>query len=401
MKKATRVRLDKVSDFDAPVERRGTHSNKWDRVTRYYDVPPGDNLPMWVADSDFRVADCITRALREMVDHGVFGYGGDGEGYREAICWWMRTRHGWEIEPDWIFTTTGLVNALAVALDTFTAPGDAVVLFTPVYHAFARAIRAAGREVTTVPLARDGARYVMDFDAAEAALTGRERMVVHCSPHNPGGRVWSQAEQQALAEFAARHDLLVVSDEIHHDLVFPGQVHVPAAKIHGIEDRLVVLTATSKAFNTAGLHTGNVIIPDETLRARFAARMTALAIAPHTVGIAAATAAYSPEGADWIDAQMAYLDGNRHAFDAGIAAIPGVSSMPLEATYLAWVDFAGTGLGADELVQRVEREAGIAANHGATFGPGGETFLRFNFATQRANVDAAVARLHRAFADLQ
>ncbi len=395
------VQADKVAGFDAPVERRGTHSNKWDKVTAYYDVPPEDNLPMWVADSDFRVPDCVTRALRTMVEHGVHGYGGDMDGYREAIRGWMRTRHGWQIAPDWIFTTTGLVNALAVVLDTFTAPGDAVVLFTPVYHAFARAIRAAGREVTSVPLARDGARYVMDFDAAEAALTGRERVVVHCSPHNPGGRVWLRAEQQALAEFAARHDLLVVSDEIHHDLVFPGHEHVPAARIDGMADRLVVLTAPSKAFNTAGLHTGNVIVPDTDLRARFAARMTALAIAPNTAGIAATAAAYSPEGAEWIDAQMLYLDGNRRAFDDGIAAIPGVASMPLEATYLAWVDFAGTGLSAADLVQRVEREAGIAANRGATFGPGGESFLRFNIATQRANIDAAVARLQKAFADLQ
>jgi cystathionine beta-lyase len=226
-------------------------------------------------------------------------------------------------------------------------------------------------------------------------------MLILCSPHNPGGRVWTRAELEGVAAFARRHDLILVSDEIHHDLLMPGQRHIPMAHIDGIADRLVMMTATTKTFNIAGGHTGNVIIHDEALHARFAARMAALGISPNSFGLVMAEAAYSPEGAAWVDALCAYLDGNRALFDAGVNAIPGLRSMPLEATYLAWVDFAGTGMDRAEFTRRVEREARICVNHGPTFGTGGESFLRFNIATPRARVAEAVARLQAAFADLQ
>jgi cystathionine beta-lyase len=207
---------------------------------------------------------------------------------------------------------------------------------------------------------------------------------------------------QGVADFARRHDLILVSDEIHHDLVYPGQKHIVMDLVDPtLRERLVMLTATTKSFNIAGAHSGNVIIPDQALRARFAGRMAALGISANSFGIEMATAAYSPEGADWIDALMVYLDGNRRLFDAGVNSIPGLASMPLEATYLAWVDFAGTGMTAAEFTARVEKGARIAANHGPTFGAGGERFLRFNIATPRARVAQAVERLQAAFADLQ
>jgi cystathionine beta-lyase len=313
----------------------------------------------------------------------------------------MAERHGWQIEPEWIFTTHGLVNGTAMCVDTYTDPGDAVVLFTPVYHAFARVINAAGREVRECPLVNSDGRYEMDFAAYDALMTGTERMLILCSPHNPGGRVWTRAELQGVADFARRHDLILVSDEIHHDLLMPGQRHIPMAHIDGIVDRLVMMTATTKTFNIAGAHLGNVIIPDDALRARFATRMAAMGLSPNSFGLVMAEAAYSPEGAAWVDALCGYLDGNRALFDAGVNAIPGLTSMPLEATYLAWVDFSGTGMDATEFTRRVEREARICVNHGPTFGTGGEGFLRFNLATPRARVAEAVQRLQAAFADLQ
>jgi len=388
-------------DFDEIIDRRGTHSSKWDMMEPLYGVSPADGLAMWVADMDFRPPACVTEALRAMTDHGIYGYYGDDAGYRAAIGWWMDTRHGWQIAPDWIFTTHGLVNGTGLCVDTFTDPGDAVVLFTPVYHAFARVIRAAGRELRECPLVDNAGRYEMDFAAWDAMMTGAERMLVLCSPHNPGGRVWTRAELEGVADFARRHDLILVSDEIHHDLLMPGQRHVPMAHVEGIEDRLVMMTATTKTFNIAGAHVGNVIIPDETLRARFARRMGALGISPNSFGLRMAEAAYSPEGAAWVDALCAYLDDNRRSFDAGVNAIPGLRSMPLEATYLAWVDFSGTGMDRAEFTRRVEREARICVNHGPTFGTGGADFLRFNIATPRARVAEAVERLQAAFADLQ
>lgn len=388
-------------DFDEIIDRRGTHSMKWDMMEARYGISPEDGIPMWVADMDFRAPACVTEALRAMTDHGIYGYYGNDAGYRAAIGWWMAERHGWQIEPEWIETTHGLVNGTAMCIDTYTDPGDAVVIFTPVYHAFARVIRAAGREVRECPLVNDAGRYVMDLKACDGLMTGSERMVILCSPHNPGGRVWTRAELEGVAEFARRHDLVLVSDEIHHDLLMPGQRHIPMARIEGVQDRLVMMSATTKTFNIAGGHTGNVIIPDEGLRARFAARMAAMGMSPNSFGLVMAEAAYSPEGAEWVDALCAYLDGNRTLFDAGVNAIPGVTSMPLEATYLAWVDFTGTGMDAAEFTRRVEREARICVNHGATFGTGGESFLRFNLATPRARVAEAVARLQAAFADLQ
>jgi len=225
--------------------------------------------------------------------------------------------------------------------------------------------------------------------------------VILCSPHNPGGRVWSREELQGVADFAKRHDLVLVSDEIHHDLVMPGHKHIPMAHIGGIEDRLVMMTATTKTFNIAGGHTGNVIIHDPKLRQRFAQRMAALGVSANSFGLIMATAAYSPEGAAWVDELTAYLDGNRKLFDDAVNAIPGLRSMPLESTYLAWVDFSGTGMAPAEFQERVEKSAAIAANHGATFGTGGESFMRFNLATPRARVEEACNRLAKAFSDLQ
>ena len=388
-------------NFDEIIDRVGTHSSKWDMMEQTYGVNPEGGIPMWVADMDFRPPQCVSDAVGAMHDHGIYGYYGDERAYRAAIRWWMDKRHGWAVDEGAIFTTHGLVNGTAMCVDAFTRPGDGVVLFTPVYHAFARVIAAAGRKVVECPLALEGGKYRMDFDAWDAQMTGSERMVILCSPHNPGGRVWSRAELEGVAEFARRHDLILVSDEIHHDLVMPGNRHIPMALIDGIADRLVMMTATTKTFNIAGSHTGNVIIHHPDLRARFAARMAAMGLSANSFGLFMTQAAYSPEGAAWVEALVEYLDGNRKLFDEGVNAIPGASSMPLEATYLAWVDFAGTGMSHDEVTSRIQSGARIAANHGPTFGKGGESWMRFNLATPRARVAEAVERLQNAFADLQ
>ncbi len=388
-------------DFDKQIDRRGTHSLKWDSMERIYGVSPEDGLSMWVADMDFHPPACVQDAVKSMHDHGVYGYYGEDGAYLDAICWWMKTRHNWQIDPSWVFSTHGLVNGTGLCVDAFTQPGEGVVLFTPVYHAFARVIRAAGREVVECPLVNNNGRHELDFDAYDAQMTGNERMLIFCSPHNPGGRVWSRGELAALAAFAKRHQLIIVSDEIHHDLTMPGHTHLPTAAIDGIEDRLITMTASTKTFNIAGSHIGNVIIADPDLRAQFARRMGALGMSPNSFGLFMATAAYSTDGAAWVDALRDYLDGNRKVLDAGLNAIPGVKSMMLESTYLSWVDFNGTGMSADEIHNRVQDQAKIAANHGSSFGLGGENWLRFNIGTPRANVEKAVARMTAAFSDLQ
>jgi cystathionine beta-lyase len=388
-------------DFDEIIDRRGTHCAKWDNMEPIYGVPADTGIAMWVADMDFRPPAVVQSALQDMLDHGVYGYFGDDSKYLAAIQWWMENRHGWKVDKDWIFTTHGLVNGTSMCVDAFTKPGDGVVLFTPVYHAFARVILAAGRKVVECELVNKKGRYELDFDAYDAQMTGNEKLIVFCSPHNPGGRIWTKDELAQVAAFAKRHDLVLVSDEIHHDLVFPGTTHTPMALVDDVQDRLVMMTATTKTFNIAGCHSGNVIIPDPKLRALFATRMNAMGLSPNSFGLVMATAAYSPEGAAWVDELVAYLNDNRKIFDATVNSIPGLRSMPLESTYLAWVDFEGTGMERSEFTKRVEQTAAIAASHGPSFGKGGDTFLRFNIAMPRARVEEACNRLRDAFSDLQ
>ena len=390
-------------DFDQPIQRRGTMCNKWDDMGSVFGLTAPDALAMWVADMDFHAPDAVRRALEATVAHGVYGYPGENRPYLDAIRWWMSHRHGWDVAPEAILSVHGLVNGTALAVDAYTAPGDAVALMTPVYHAFARIVKAAGRRVTELPLATRDGQYALDWDAWSTRLTGDERMLILCSPHNPGGRVWTADELRQIADFCRDRDLILVSDEIHHDLLMPGGPRhmVTALAAPDIADRLVTLTSATKSFNIAGAHLGNAIITDAALRDRYKARMMALGISPGLFGLPMVTAAYSPEGAAWIDALNPYLAENARVFDEGIAAIPGARSMRLQATYLSWVDFSGTGMTAADIHRRVEGDARIAANHGESFGLGGEGHMRFNIATPRARVAEAVDRLQRAFADLQ
>ncbi len=390
-------------DFDEVIDRIGTHCSKWDDMQGAYGVAPDEGgLAMWVADMDFRPPRSVQRAVEDAARHGVYGYPGSNAPYHEAIAWWMEHRHGWKIDQGWILTASGLVNGVAMALDAYTQPGDGIIVMSPVYHAFGRVIRAAGRELVELPLAiRDGG-YRMDWSRWETMLNGSERMLILCSPHNPGGRVWTEEELRDVADFCTRHDLILVSDDIHADLVMPCHRHrMIATVVPEIRDRLVTLTAATKTFNIAGAHIGNAIIADDDLRARFKAALMARGVSPGFLGMDMVAAAYSPQGAAWVDALVEYLDGNRRLFDDGVNAIPGVTSMPLQATYLSWVDFSGTGMSTAEFTARVEKSARIAANHGTSFGVGGDSFLRFNLATPRTRVVEAVARLQDAFADLQ
>ena len=389
-------------NFDEIIDRRGTHSVKWDMMDKLYGVPADTGLSMWVADMDFRPAACIQRALQGMLDHGIYGYFGDDRAYLDSIRWWMANRHGWDVAPEWVLTAHGLVNGTSICVHALTAPGDGVAVMAPVYHAFGKVVRGSGRRLVELPLKNEGGRLEMDFAAWDGMIDPGTKMLILCSPHNPGGRVWTAEELRGVADFCRRHDLILVSDEIHHDLVFPGATHTVMAKAApDALDRMILLTATTKTFNIAGAHTGNIIIPDTALRKRVGDFAFGLGISGNSFGLIMATAAYSPEGAEWVDALVTYLDGNRQLFDGGVNAIPGVASMRLESTYLAWVDFAGTGMAPAEFIARVEKGAGIAANYGSSFGLNGESFLRFNLAMPRAKLAEAVARLQAAFSDLQ
>ena len=388
--------------FNAPIDRRNTNATKWDMMERLYQVSPKDGLAMWTADSDYPTAPCVREAMQWAADHGVFGYGWADDAYLRSIQWWMKERHGWEIDTDWILSCQGLGHGIAMSLDVWTKRGDAVAIFTPVYHEFANKINKSGRTVTECPMHHDGTRYVLDLDDAKSRLTGKETMLIWCSPQNPSGRVWTADELRAVSQFAVENGMLLVCDEIHHDLLYAGETFVPM-HIASPETvgNTVFLTAASKTFNIAGLRTGNLIIPDEALRTQMRNRTSELDYQPNTMGIRAITAAYTPDGATWADAQMMHLTEMRDLLHDGISQIPGVRPMALQSTYLAWVDFAGTGMTHAEIAKRFRDDAKIAVSAGPVFGIGGETFMRINFATQRHIVEEAVQRIQNAFADLQ
>jgi cystathionine beta-lyase len=295
-----------------------------------------------------------------------------------------------------------LGNGIALCLDVWSDPGDAVAIFSPVYHEFALKVKKAGRVMTECPLVRQGDTYVLDLEDAQSRLTGKEKLLIWCSPQNPSGRVWSKEELRAVSAFARKNGMIIVSDEIHHDLVFPEHNFIPMA-LAAPEDtgNAVYLTAPSKTFNIAGQRTGNMIISDPVLRQSMQKRLSTLDYKPSALGMTMIAAAYSPQGAAWADAQIAHLQSNCAIFDAGINAIPGVKSMPLQSTYLGWVDFADTGMAHEEVAARIRDKAKIAVSLGPTFGAGGETFMRFNLATQTATVEEAVRRMQDAFSDLQ
>ena len=389
-------------DFDRPIDRRRTNSGKWDGMEAALGVSPDTGLAMWVADMDFTAPPAVNATLHNLADHGVHGYFGDDCAYKTAIRAWMEQRHGWQVHPDWILTAPGLVAGVAMCLQGLTAPGDGVVLFTPVYHAFHTIIRANERRVVESPLEQVDGRYEMDLEALGRQLDGSERMVILCSPHNPGGRVWSREELRALAAFCAERDLILLSDEVHMDIVYPPHGHcVTATVAPEIADRLVTLTGPAKAFGINGALNGQIIAADPELRNRIGRALAAAGLKSVNRTSAMMTTAAYAHGAEWLDALVRYLDGNRRMFDARVNALPGIRSMALEGTYLAWVDFSGTGMEVEEFSRRVREDAGIGANPGAPFGIGGESFLRFNLGTRAAVVSDALERLEHAFADLQ
>jgi cystathionine beta-lyase len=387
-------------DFDTQLSLRGQHVTKYDAIEKVYGIDGTDVIPMWVADMDFAAAPAIRAALQKQVDLGFTGYFGVPDPVNHAVANWYKTRHGWDVDPDWVRYTHGVVSGFGDVIAAYSAPGDAVILFSPVYHAFYRQIEAMGREVVESPLVERDGRFEMDLEALQAALTGREKIVTFCSPHNPGGRIWEASEIKALAEFCARNDLILISDEIHMDLTFPGVAFTPTAVAAPDHlDRLVVITAASKGFNVAGAETGLLLAPDAGVRAVLDRVMLDRESTPNRFGMAIVRAAFDESG-DWSEAVRGYLAENFALFEARINAIPGVSVMPMQATYLTWVDFSALGMTDTVLLDRL-LGAKVAPNPGTQFGSGGEGRMRFNLALPRPTLMTAIERIEQAFADLQ
>jgi cystathionine beta-lyase len=392
-----------MSDFDRVIDRRGTHATKWDMMAKLSGITAADAIPMWVADMDFAAPPGVTQALAATVERAVHGYYADTGSWAAALADWLARRHGVSIDPEWVSATPGVVSGLGLILQAVSAPGDEVVLFPPAYHAFRKIILANERRILDAQLVERQGRYVMDLDALRQMLTPRTKVVFFCSPHNPGGTMWSADEIRALAAFCAEHDLILVSDEIHCDLVLGGTKHIPTiAAAPEIADRLITCVAGTKTFNLAGAHVGACVTSNAALKRRIDARIAASGLGSYNAFGMIATEAAWRTGEAWLDELRPYLAGNRDLFDSRIeAAAPGARSMRLDATYLAWVNFSGTGLSAAEVAARVNDRARIYVSPGSQFGPGGETWLRFNFATPRPILREALDRLDEVFGDLR
>lgn len=381
-------------DIETLPDRRGTGAFKWD-------LARPDEIPLWVADMDFPCASQITAALSQRIQHPVFGYTDVGDEYREAFCRWQQGRNNWTISPDELVIMPGVMPAISLVVERYTRPGDSVAIFSPVYFPFFEVTEQLGRHVVRIPLAIEqeaGPRYTIDEVALERAL-GESRMLLLCSPHNPGGRVWTRDELGMIAAAAQRHRVIVVSDEIHSDLLFPGETFVPWLTLAQARD--IALLAPSKTFNIPGLPTAVAVIPDEDLRRDVKRTLHARKQdMSNLLAITAAHAAYV-HGAAWLDEITAALHRNYRLVVSELAGESGVAVYRMEGTFIAWIDFRerwGAEAGVSRRFDGVARDHGVWLSRGRLFGPEGEGHMRLNFATAPDRLRAGVRRLRDALA---
>lgn len=382
--------------FHQSINRLNTAAVKWDGLQQIFGT--ADVLPMWVADMDFRSPEPVINALKDRIEHGIFGYTLQTPAYNNAIIHWMQQRHGWEIKPEWLQFTPGIVPALSLIVQAFTSPGDKVIIQSPVYPPFYRVVESQDRELVINPLKEQDGHYTMDFEDLESKIDEKVKMIILCSPHNPVGRVWTEQELRQLHDICSKSGILVVSDEIHGDLVYEPYRHIPYAMLsEEAQNNSIICTAPSKTFNIAGLNTSNLIIPNSALRTKLRKLIQQYELGSlSTFGATATIAAYT-EGKEWLEQCLAYLQDNRDAVIQFIRnKLPEIVVSVPEATYLIWLDCRALGMTSAELQKFMLHEAKIAFNNGATFGKDGDGFMRMNIACPRQVIDEALARLETA-----
>lgn len=372
-------------NFDENIDRRNTDSMKWSPGYLEKNFGSKDCIPMWVADMDFRTAQPIIDALVKRAEHGIYGYAKETDEFYDALVDWQRRRNGWEIEKDWILFSPGIVPALGHIVHTFCRPGDKVILQSPVYYPFYNVIRDNGCHVVNNKLINNDGRYEMNFEELERqAKSSKVKMMILCSPHNPVGRVWTEAELRKVGEICLANDVLLVSDEIHSDLIYKPNVHTPMGKISDeIRRNTIICTAPSKTFNLAGVQVSSIIVPDAGIRRELSRQLWSAGVMPNVFALAAQTAAYN-EGEEWLEQLLEYLAGNLDYMTKFIEAeLPKIKFRKPEGTYLAWLDFSEYGFSAEELKELMQKKAGLALDDGYIFGDGGAPCQRINFACPR------------------
>ncbi len=379
-------------DFNKTIQRRGTNSYKWD-------TPRDKNiLPMWVADMDFPVAPCIQKAIEQRVAHGVFGYTLVPESYYRAVMNWFKTRHKWTIKRDWILYTTGVVPAVSCCIKAICMPGENVLVQTPVYNCFFSSIRNQGCQIVENELVRDGDSYRIDFDDFEQKCANpKTTAFLLCNPHNPAGRVWTREELEKINTICMRHNVRVISDEIHCEIVMPGHEHTPFASVSkDCQKNCVALSSPSKAFNTAGLQIANIVCENAELRQRIERVINIFEICDvNPFGPVALEAAYSKDGAQWLENLNAYILENYRTLKMFLALnLPKIKLLRLEGTYLAWLDIHALGISAEEAYDILLKKGKLMLCPGTEYGEkAGEGYLRLNLACPAETLHEGLRRM--------
>lgn len=377
--------MEKNTEFDQIIERKGTDSLKYDFAKRR--GKPEEVIPLWVADMDFQTSSMILDELHKRVEHGIFGYTEPGDDYFDAVAAWLKEHHDMDIKRNWLVKTPGVVFALAMAVKAYTRENDAVLIQQPVYYPFREVAEENNRVVVSndLVLSEDG-KYHIDFEDFEKKIIDNNvRLFLLCSPHNPVGRVWTADELNKMADICIKHDVTIVSDEIHHDFIFDGYKHTSLINANEmVADRCIICTSPAKTFNLAGLQVSNIIIPDANLRHAFKKQISAAGYSQlNTIGIAACTAAYKYGGV-WLVKIKRYLQDNLDYIKEYISKnLPQIKLIEPEGTYLLWLDFRGLGLSVEGLESFIVDKAGLWLDRGNMFGKCGEGFERINIATRR------------------
>ncbi len=383
-------------NFDSLIDRTKTHSIKWDTGLLPEDCR--DAIPLWVADMDFASPPEVVEAIQDRAAHPIYGYTNCSEEYYRSFIEWMKRRDSWDIKKEWIVFSPGVVPALNLAVLAYTQPGDTIIVQPPVYYPFESAVRNNGRQLIENPLViRDG-RYTMDFDDLEKKIDARTKVLILCSPHNPVGRVWTTGELSRLVDICAGRGIVIVSDEIHSDIILGTEVHHCTATVSDKAAAITItLTAPNKTFNLAGLQTANIVIPNARLRNAFVQQVTNIGLGLSNIfGMVAQGAAYD-KGEPWLEELLIYLRENYDTVRHFLAQrVPVIKVFPLEGTYLPWLDCRGLGLSDAQLHDFFLKDAKLWLDDGTMFGTGGSGFMRLNIACPRSILVKALEQLEKA-----
>ena len=386
----------KLSDLDCIIDRKKTNSMKFDFAKE--EGKPDDLLPFWIADMDFKIADCITEALQARVDHGIYGYSEAKPSYFKAVRDWLLSNFGWETKSEWLIKTPGVVPAINLAIKALTKENEAVLINRPVYHPFTFAIENNKRKLVNSPLILKNGRYEADFDDMERKIVENNvKLAIFCSPHNPTGRVWTRQELETYADICIKHGVKIISDEIHADFTYEGYHHITFASVsEEAAMNSIICTAPSKTFNIAGLQVSNIWIPNQEIREAFRKELESFGYDHvNVMGLIAGEAAYKG-GAEWLSLVKTYIKSNLDYTEQFLKEkLPKLKLIRPEGTYLAWIDCNGYGLSDKEMETKLLNDAKIWVNMGSMFGPEGNCFIRFNLACPRKTLEEGLNRLYK------